>query len=86
MQTEPAKRIGADLDAGPAMPSTIRTWPQARLQVMVAQSGSARFMTMMMHGHVTVGQGLGWAGHQAPQPFVDRGAVDRGLIADGHLP
>lgn len=59
MQTEPAKRIGADLDAGPAMPSTIRTWPQAGLQVMVAQSGSARFMTMMMHGHVAVGQGLG---------------------------
>jgi hypothetical protein len=84
MQTESAKRIGADLDAGPAMPSTIRTWPQARLQVMVAQSGLARFMTMMMHGHVTVGQGLGV--HQASQPFVDRGAVDRGLIADGHLP
>jgi len=34
-----------------------------------------------MHGHVTVGQGL--AVHQASQPFVDRGAVDRGLIADG---
>jgi hypothetical protein len=31
VQTEPAKRIGADVDAGPAMPSAIRTWPQARL-------------------------------------------------------
>jgi hypothetical protein len=33
-----------------SMPSTI-SW-----LVMVAQSGPARFMTMMMHVHVTVGQ------------------------------
>jgi hypothetical protein len=36
-------------------------------------------MTMMMHGHVTVGQG--WEVHRASQPLVDRGAVDRDLAA-----
>ena len=39
MQTESAKRIGAVLNAGPAMPSTIRTWAESQVasDLVVAQ-------------------------------------------------
>lgn len=39
MQTESAKRIGADLDGEPAMPSTTRTWAASQVasDLVVAQ-------------------------------------------------
>jgi hypothetical protein len=69
MQTDSAKRIGADLDAGPAMPSTIRTWPKARLHGSRCRSTGIQSIPRSRRQARVAAIGL-WASWQALVPLV----------------